>query len=101
MTEKSLSELLSELSEIQEDIEKQFGAEMDEWWNGLSKDDQMKAFYSVVKRVVDGELVQKGSYRYILYEIFGFGPESYMIALNAGFMALHNSIEDRDVEKFT
>ena len=97
---RSLGEILSELSEIQEDIEKQTEADMDEWWNGLSKDDQMKAFYSVVKRLVDGELTQKGSYRYVLYEVFGFGSESYMLGMMCGYMALHNSIE-RDVEKFT
>lgn len=99
-TEDLMKTLLAELAEEQEKIEKQFDIEMDEWWNAMSKEDQMKAFYSVVKRIVDGELVEKGSYRYILYDVFGFGPESYMIALNAGFVALHNSIE-RDVEKFT
>ena len=97
---KSLGEILSELSEIQEDIERQTEADMDLWWNGLSKDDQMKAFYSVVKRLVDGELTQKGSYRYVLYEVFGFGAESYMLGMMCGFMALHNSIE-QEVEKFT
>lgn len=97
---KSLGEILSDLSEIQEDIERQTEADMDLWWNGLSKDDQMKAFYSVVKRLVDGELTQKGSYRYVLYEVFGFGAESYMLGMMCGFMALHNSIK-RDVEKFT
>ena len=100
MTEKSLGEILSELSEEQEDIEKQIDVDMDEWWNRLSKDDQMKAFYSVVKRLVDGELTQKGSYRYVLYEVFGFGMESYMLGMMCGYMALHNSIK-RDVEKFT
>ena len=99
MTEDFLR-IFSEIAEEQEKADKQFDADMDEWWNAMSKEDQMKAFYSVVKRVVDGELVQKGSYRYILCEVFGFGPESYMISYNAGFMALHNSIE-RDVEKFT
>jgi len=101
MTErKSLMETLSELSEIQEVIEKQIDTDMDEWWNGLSKDGQMKAFYSVVKRLVDGELTQKGSYRYVLYDVFGFGMESYMLGMMCGYMSLHNSIE-RDVEKFT
>ena len=100
MTEDLIKPLLAELADEQEKIEKQFEADMDEWWNAMSKEDQMKAFYSVVKRIVDGELVEKGSYRYILYEVFGFGPESYMIGVMAGFMALHNSIE-RDVEKFT
>lgn len=97
---RSLGEILSELSEMQEDIEKQTEADMDEWWNGLSKDDQMKAFYSVMKRLVDGELKQKGSYRYVLYEVFGFGMESYMLGMMCGYMELHNSIK-RDVEKFT
>ncbi|MDA7915278.1 hypothetical protein N9B98_03315 [bacterium] len=97
---RSLGEILAECSELQEDLEKQTEADMDEWWNGLSKDDQMKAFYSVVKRLVDGELTQKGSYRYVLYDVFGFGPESYMLGMMCGYMKLHNSI-DRDVEKFT
>ena len=100
MTKKSLMDTLTELGELQEDLEKQTEREMDEWWNAMSKEDQMKAFYSVVKRLVDGELEQKGSYRYVLYDVFGFGPESYMLGMMCGFMNLHNSIE-RDVEKFT
>ena len=100
MTKKSLRDTLAELSELQEDIEKETEREMDEWWNAMSKDDQMKAFYSVMKRLVDGELEQKGSYRYVLYDVFGFGPESYMLGMMCGYMALHNSI-NRDVEKFT
>lgn len=100
MTKKSLMDTLTELGELQEDLEKQTEREMDEWWNAMSKEDQMKAFYSVVKRLVDGELVQKGSYRYVLYDVFGFGSESYMLGMMSGYMALHNSIE-RDVEKFT
>ena len=100
MAKKSLRDTLAELSELQEDIEKQTEREMDEWWNALTKDDQMKAFYSVMKRLVDGELEQKGSYRYVLYDVFGFGPESYMLGMMCGYMSLHNSIE-RDVEKFT
>ena len=98
MTKKSLMDTLTELGELQEDIEKETEREMDEWWNALTKDDQMKAFYSVMKRLVDGELEQKGSYRYVLYDVFGFGPESYMLGMMCGFMSLHNSIE-RDVEK--
>lgn len=100
MTKKSLMDTLTELGELQEDLEKQTEREMDEWWNAMPKEDQMKAFYSVVKRLVDGELEQKGSYRYVLYDVFGFGPESYMLGMMCGFMSLHNSIE-RDVEKFT
>lgn len=85
---------------IQEEVEKRIEADMDDWWNNLSKDDQMKAFYSVVKRIVDGELKHKGSYRYILYQVFGFDAEAYSLGMLCGFMELHNSIE-HDVEGFT
>jgi hypothetical protein len=100
MSEKDFLQTLTELGEEQEAAEKQFDSDMDTWWNDLSKEDQMKAFYSVMKRLVDGELTQKGSYRYVLYEVFGFEPESYGLGLQCGYMKLHNSIE-RDVEKFT
>lgn len=97
---KQAMQELAAISQELEDMEKLEAIAMDAWWNSLSKEDQMKAFYSVVKRIVDGELVQKGSYRYVLYDVFGFDAESYMLGMNCGFMALHNSIE-RDVEKFT
>ena len=87
-----LLKTLSELAEEQESFEKAYDKEADEWWNSLDKDQQLLAFYSVVKRIVDGELVQKGSYRYVLYEVFGFGAESYMIGMNCGYMALHNAV---------
>lgn len=97
---KQAMQELAAISKELEEMEKLEAIAMDAWWNSLSKEDQMKAFYSVVKRIVDGELVQKGSYRYVLYDVFGFDAESYMLGMNCGFMALHNSIE-RDVEKFT
>ena len=95
-----LMKALSELAEEQESFEKAYDKEADAWWNSLDKDQQLLAFYSVVKRLGDGELVQKGSYRYVLYEVFGFGAESYMIGMNCGYMALHNAVYE-ETEKFT
>ena len=66
MTKKSLMETLTELGELQEDIEKETEREMDEWWNAMSKDEQMKAFYSVMKRLVDGELEHHTVVLYLL-----------------------------------
>ena len=65
----------------------------DEWWDSLSQEEQMKAFYSVVKRICKGELDDKGSYRYVLYDVFGFGPESYGMGMNCGYMELHNCLD--------
>jgi hypothetical protein len=66
----------------------------DKFWNGLSKDDQLKAFCSVMRRLYKAEIEQRGSYRYTLYEVFGFGSESYVQAQVSGFLAIHNAIWD-------
>lgn len=69
-----------------------FKAEQEDFWNSLSKEQQLKAFCAVVRRLVDGELDKQGTYRYVLYETFGFGPNAYVPAQMAGFLELHNSI---------
>jgi len=72
--------------ELEEDHEK--------FWNSLSKDDQLKAFCSVMRLLYKAELEEHGSYRYTLYNVFGFGPESYVQAQLSGFLAIHNAIWD-------
>ena len=72
--------------ELEEDHEK--------FWNSLSKDDQLKAFCSVMRLLHKAELEEHGSYRYTLYDVFGFGPESYAQAQLSGFLAIHNAIWD-------
>ena len=64
------------------------------FWNGLSKDDQLKAFCSVMRRLYKAEIEQNSSYRHTLYDVFGFGPESYVQAQVSGFLAIHNAIWD-------
>jgi hypothetical protein len=89
---KSLLDVIAQESEHFQELILQEAVEMDQWWDGLSQEDQMRAFYSVVKRLVKGEIEDRGSYRYILYDVFGFDAESYMLGMNCGFMTLHNSI---------
>jgi hypothetical protein len=66
--------------------------ECEEWWNSLPQEEQLKAFYSVVKRIHKGDIVDKGSYRYVLYSVFGFGSEAYGIGMDCGYLNLHNAI---------
>ena len=89
---KSLLDTIAIESELFEELIQQESIEMDEWWNNLPQEDQIRAFYSVVKRICQGELEERGSYRYVLYDVFGFGAESYMLGMNCGYMTLHNSI---------
>lgn len=66
--------------------------EQEAFWNSLSKEDQLKAFCAVMRRIRQGDLRDRGSYRYVLYTVFGFGPEAYIPAQDAGYMAIHNSL---------
>ena len=89
--EKAL-EKLSELSQVMEDQKLRFESKLDDWWNSLPEHEREWAFYSVVKRIYQGEIVDKGTYRYVLYDIFGFDGGMYARGMDCGFMALHNSI---------
>jgi hypothetical protein len=64
----------------------------DELWELLSEKEKLLLFVAVVRRIYQGELIECRSYRGILYDIFNFGPESYHIAQQSGFLDLHNSI---------
>jgi len=64
----------------------------DAFWNSLSYNDKCNAFHAVVSKIFEGEIKVKGSYRYVLYDIFKFGPDMYTRGMDCGFMALHNSI---------
>jgi hypothetical protein len=83
---------LAELSQLFEEIERDYDNDADSWWNKLSEDERQLAFYSVVKRLVKGELRDRGTYRYVLYDVFGFDASAYMMGMNCGYMELHNSI---------
>ena len=85
-----------DFSESYEKAMKEIEQRQEEYWNSLSKDDQLKAFCAVVRRIVQAELKDKGSYRWALYDVFGFGPESYVQGMECGFMALHNSIIEKE-----
>lgn len=92
MDNEKLMQALIEISDIQEESEAMYKTDCDDFWKSLSEEDKLKAFYSVISRVVQGELKNKGSYRHVLYDVFGFGTESYGIGMQCGFLSLHNSI---------
>jgi hypothetical protein len=83
---------LADIGQICEDEKLRFESKVDSWWNNLSEQEREWAFYSVVKRICKGELVDKGSYRYVLYNVFGFDAGMYTLGMDCGYMALHNSI---------
>jgi hypothetical protein len=87
---------MNELTSVFEEIRLQQEKEANDYWNSLSYNDKCNAFHAVVSRIVQGEIKQKGSYRYVLYDIFAFEADMYSRGMDCGFMALHNSIMDEE-----
>ena len=66
--------------------------ESEQYWNSLSKEDQLKVFCAVSRRIYKAEIEEQRSYRGTLYSVFGFGPEAYTQAQLAGYLDIHNAI---------
>jgi hypothetical protein len=94
-----LTEKIKELSINFNAAMKEVENEEETYWNSLTKEQQLCAFNSVCRRIIKGELQDKGTYRYVLYSVFGFGPEAYARAQMAGYLEIHNSIWDSQHEE--
>jgi hypothetical protein len=88
----------NDISESYEHAMKEIEKEQEAYWNSLSKGDQLKAFCAVSRRIHQAELIDKGSYRWALYDVFGFGPEAYVRGMDCGYMAIHNAIVDENYD---
>ena len=89
------SETKNEISESAREFYKYVQAveqEQEAYWNSLTEDQRLMAFCSVVRRIYKGEVEARGTYRYVLYDVFDFGPQSYMLAQLAGYLTIHNLI---------
>lgn len=95
MNEDELKEWKKDLAEIRHIFKEAADAHTqrsEEYWNSLTKEQQLDVFCAVVRRIYQGEIIDKGSYRHVLYGVFGFGPEAYAPAQIAGYLTIHNSI---------
>lgn len=104
MTEEiKKQEVMDALHESGKDFNKAMDAYQqmaNSYFSSLEPEEQLWAFCSIVDKLCQGELDEGRSYRGILYETFGWGPEAYAPAQCAGFLGLHNAIyrfEDLEV----
>jgi len=80
------------LQESYQEGKKLYEKDCNDFWESLSYDDKLKAFYSVCKRLHQGEIVERRSYRGVLYDVFQFDLDSYGVGMECGYMDLHNAI---------
>ena len=97
--EKAL-QALSELSEMQVASQEEYDQKNENWWNKLTQTEREEAFYAVCKRIYRADIVDRGSYRYALYDIFNFDQSMYGSGMDCGYMTIHNTLWDgRDLQK--
>jgi hypothetical protein len=94
-TMNKLFEEGQKISKMMEEVKNEYEAKNEDWWKNLSYEDRCHAFYAVTKRIFQGEIIEEASYRKVLYDIFGFGPEMYLAGMDSGYMEIHNSIVSR------
>jgi DNA repair exonuclease SbcCD ATPase subunit len=87
-----LLDKLEEASKTFNEVMKSIEDKSEQYYNSLTKEQQLDAFCAISRRIYRGEIEQRGSYRYVLYDVFGFGTEAYAQAQCAGYLAIHNSI---------
>ncbi len=71
------------------------------FWENLSYDDKLYAFYSVCKRIYKGDVEKRHSYRGVLYEVFDFDVDAYAIGMDCRYMDLHNLLGDAVDKNFS
>lgn len=86
----------SDFSSAIEEEKKDYEAKNDKWWNNLTETEREEAFYAVCKRIRKADIEDKGSYRYALYDVFGFDLSMYGRGMDCGYMDIHNSIFDSE-----
>jgi hypothetical protein len=79
---------LKALREAWNQAEKIQKAEDDAWWDSLTIDNKSQAFRQITKLMYKAEVLDKGSYRYVIYDVFGL---DYGDGLTH-YMQLHNLI---------
>lgn len=94
-TEKLL-ETISEIGQQMEKARQEYEARNDSWWNSLTEEEREDAFYAVVNRIYKADIKDRGSYRYALYDVFGFDEGMYVRGMDCGYMDIHNAVYDSE-----
>jgi hypothetical protein len=104
-TYKSFSDYLKsdeykEFLDIQEKAIVEYKNRAKEYFESLETDNQLMLFFYITNCIFENYFKGSGSYRGLLYDKFGFGPDSYSIGLDSGMFSVHNAISTpEDIEK--
>ena len=84
---------MEKVRELYHDAMLKYEQNANEFWNNLEERDRELAFYHVLKQIHHGDVKRKGSYRTVLYDVFGFDEGMYGLGMDCGYMEIHNLIQ--------
>jgi hypothetical protein len=91
-TEYSNSDEYKEFLKIEEEALEQYKQKGKEYFEFLEMDNQLLLFFYITNVIFENYFEDNGSYRGLLYDKFGFGPEAYSLGCDSGMFTLHNAI---------
>ena len=95
-TEYSNSDEHKEFLKLEEEAREQYTQKAKEYFESLETDNQLLLFFYITNLIFENYFNDKGSYRGLLYDKFGFGPEAYSLGCDSGMFSLHNAISTPD-----
>jgi hypothetical protein len=98
---KSFSDYLKsdeykEFLRIEVEAKEEYTQKAKEYFKSLEMDNQLMLFFYITNVIFKNYFNDNGSYRGLLYDKFGFGPEAYSLGCDSGMFTLHNSISTPD-----
>ena len=101
-TEYSNSDEYKEYLKAEEESQELYTQKAKEYFESLETDNQLLLFFHITNQIFENYFKDNSSYRGLLYDKFGFGPESYTIGMDSGMFAIHNAIStpDESEERF-
>ena len=95
-TEYSNSDEHKEFLKLEEEAREQYTQKAKEYFQSLEMDNRLLIFFHITNVIFENYFNDKGSYRGLLYDKFGFGPEAYSLGCDSGMFSLHNAISTPD-----
>ena len=101
-TEYSNSDEYKEYLKAEEESQELYTQKAKEYFDSLEMDNQLLLFFHITNTIHKTYFKDNSSYRGLLYDKFGFGPESYSLGMDSGMFDIHNSIStpDESEERF-
>lgn len=69
-----------------------FEKESKDFYESLSYENKVKAIFHVVNMIYKNEYELNGTYRKLIYDLFGLDPDSYGILMDCGLLLIHNDL---------